>query len=230
MRYLGSEETGAGPGRWLAQTFFANSGVMPEGWGGMPPEDDKNQQGDQDGKYNPATVDDAKKIIAALEKRLGERDATIEQQKSSLSTLNERITAIETASRKKLEEQGNFSELKTQLQAEIEALRPTAQRAEALEKIIRDSNEARIKAVPEQYRAMIPAEYPPEKLQTWLNANETLLSKQPAPNFNAGEGAGGSPAVSTLNPELKAMGKRFGLKDEDLQAEIKRREEKQQEK
>src|SRR5262245_11304858 len=61
------------------------------------------------GKYNPETVEDAKRIIAALEKRIGERDTTIEQQKATLNTLNERITAIETASRKKLEEQGDFS-------------------------------------------------------------------------------------------------------------------------
>lgn len=192
----------------------------------MPTEND--QQGDS--KYNPETVDDAKKIIAALEKRLGERDATIEQQKTSISTLNERITAIETATRQKLEEQGNFSEVKTQLLSQIELLKPTAERAAALEAIIRDSNETRIKTVPEQYRAMIPTDYPPERLQAWLNANESLLIKQPPPNFNAGEGSGSSPAASSLTPEQKAMAKKFGLKDEDVQAEIKRREAKQEEK
>lgn len=190
--------------------------------------DETNQQGGE-GKYNPATVEEAQRIIAALEKRLGERDATIEQQRTSIGTLNERITAIEAANRKKLEEQGNFSELRTQLQAEIEALKPTAERAAALERIIRESNEARVKNVPEQYRGMIPADYAPEKLQAWLNANEALLSKQPAPSFDAGAGAGGAPAASSLTPEQKAMAKRFGLKEEDVQAEIKRREAKQQE-
>lgn len=190
--------------------------------------DEINQQGGE-GKYNPATVEEAQKIIAALEKRLGERDATIEQQRTSIGTLNERIAAIEAANRKKLEEQGNFSELRTQLQAEIEALKPIAERAAALEKIIRDSNDARIQRVPEQYRAMIPADYPPEKLQAWLNANEALLSKPPAPRFNAGEGAGGAPAASSLTPEQKAMAKKFGLREEEVQAEIKRREARQQE-
>lgn len=153
-----------------------------------------DQQGDKQGdsKYNPETVDDAKKIIAALEKRIGEREATIEQQKANLNALNDRITVIETANRKKLEEQGDFTAVKTDLMAQIENLKPTAARAAALEQIIRDSNEARIKAVPEQYRAMIPADYPPEKLQGWLNANEALLSKPPPPNFDAGAGAGGS--------------------------------------
>lgn len=181
-------------------------------------------------KYNPATVEDAKKIIEALEKRIGERDATIEQLKTSQTTMADQIKAIQAANQKKLEEQGNFAEVKTQLQAQIETLRPSAERAAALEKIIRESNEERIKSVPEQYRAMIPSEYAPEKLQAWLNANEKLLVKQPAPNFDAGAGAGSSPAASPLTPELQAMGKRLGVKDEELQAEIKRREAKQQEK
>ncbi len=169
-------------------------------------------------------------IITALEKRLGERDATIEQQKANINTLGERITAIEAASRKKLEEQGNFSELKTQLQAEIEALKPTAERAAALEKILRESNEARIKNVPEQIRSMIPMDYPPERLQKWLADNEALLSKPPAPNFDAGAGAGNSPVPSNLTTEQKAMAAKFGVTPEELQAEIKRREAKQQEK
>jgi len=198
----------------------------------MPPEDDKNQQGGSEGKYNPDTVEDAKKIIAALEKRLGERDATIEQLKTSQATLGQQIEAIQEANRKKLEEQGNFSEVRTQLMAQIESLKPTAERAAALEKIIRDSNEAIIKNVPEAYRGMIPTEYAPEKLQAWLHANMSVLSKQPAPNFDAGAGAGGgtSPAASSLTPEQKAMAKRLGVKEEDVQAEIKRREAKQQEK
>lgn len=191
--------------------------------------DDNNQQG-QDGKYNPETVEDAKKIIAALEKRLTERDTTIEQLKASQATLGQQMEAIQEANRKKLEEQGNFSEVRTQLMAQIESLKPTAERAAALEKIIRDSNDAIIKNVPEQYRGMIPTEYTPEKLQTWLHANMALLSKPPAPDFDAGRGAGGSPAASSLTPEQKAMAKRFGLKDEDMQAELKRREQKQQEK
>lgn len=184
----------------------------------MPPEDIQDPQGDS--KYNPATVEDAMRIITALEKRLGERDATIEQQKANINTLGERITAIEAASRKKLEEQGNFSELKTQLQAEIEALKPTAERAAALEKILRESNEARIKNVPEQIRSMIPMDYPPERLQKWLADNEALLSKPPAPNFDAGAGAGAGQGIVTpkLTDEQKQLAKKVGMTDEQYAA------------
>lgn len=192
------------------------------------PEENQNQQGGSESKYDPKTVEDAKKIIAALEKRVGEREATIEQLQSSTADLNKQIKTIQEANLKKLQEQGDFTAVKTQLQTEIETLKPLKERAEALEKIIRESNEERVKKVPEALRAMVPVDYPPERLQAWLNANEAQLVKQPAPNFNAGEGAGNSPALSNLTPEQKALAKRFGLKDEDLQAEIKRREASQQ--
>lgn len=151
-----------------------------------------NQQGGLESKYKPETLEAAQKIIAALEKRIGERDATIQQLQTSTASLDQQIKVIQEANRKKLEEQGDFSAVKTDLLAQIENLKPTAERAQALEKIIRDSNETRIKAVPEQIRTMIPTDYPPERLQAWLNANENLLSKQPPPNFDAGAGAGGN--------------------------------------
>lgn len=184
----------------------------------MPPEDNQDQQGSS--KYNPATVDDAMKIITALEKRLGERDATIEQQKANINTLGERITAIEAANRKKLEEQGDFATVKTELMAQIENLKPSAERAAALEKILRESNEARIKNVPERKRSMIPMDYPPERLQKWLADNEALLANEPPPNFDAGAGAGAGQGSVTpkLTDEQKQLAKKVGMTDEQYAA------------
>lgn len=182
------------------------------------------QQGDQEtgnSKYNPATVEDARKIIEALEKRVGERDSTIEQLKTSASTLSERMAAIEASTRKKLEEQGNYQEVRAQLLAEIEALKPSAERASTLEQIIRDGNEARIARVPEAMRSMIPTDYAPERLQSWLNANETLLTRKPAPNYDAGAGAG-SNGSGTRQPDLTAdelsIAKRMKMTPEQYQA------------
>jgi len=155
--------------------------------------DDEQQGGEgqnQDGGYNPATLEDAQKIIAALQKRVGERDAQIGQLRQSNSGLDERLKAIEDAQKQRLEKQGDFEELARQRAAEIETLKPTAERAKALEGVIRESNEARIKRVPETMRSIVPADYPPEKLQAWLNANEALLTKPPPPNFDAGAGNG----------------------------------------
>lgn len=176
-------------------------------------------------KYNPATVEDARKIIDALEKRIGERETTIDELKKASASLSDQVHAIQEANKKRLEAEGNFAELKTALQAEIETLRPTAERARALEAIIRESNEARINRVPETMRALIPAEYPPERLQAWLNANENLLTKPPAPAFDAGAGAGnGTLAASKLTPEMRTMARKLGVTDDELLAEMKRRE------
>lgn len=167
--------------------------------------DDQNNAGEQqngqqnegnkpEGKYTPASIEDALKIITALEKRLNERDSDLEKYKRDLSSYT-------TAQRKQLEEQGKFKELAEQSAAEVARLKAFEEKATTYEKIIRDSNEARIKNVPDAMKALIPSDYPPEKLQTWLNANEALLVKPPAADFDAGAGNGGRGGNNNL-PKL----------------------------
>lgn len=148
------------------------------------------QQGDDSGKYNPKDLDEAKRIIEALNKRVGERDTAIGQLKNQSATLNERLAAIERAQREKLEKEGDYRSIAEQRAAELAALAPVKERAEALEKVIRESNEARIGKLPEEARTLVPVDYAPEKLQAWLNANEGHLTKPPAPQFDAGAGSG----------------------------------------
>lgn len=173
------------------------------------------QQGEgqsPNGKYTPATIEDAAKIIEELTKRLGERDSDLEKYKRDLSTYT-------AAQRKQLEEQGNHKALADQYAAEVARLKPIEERATALEAIIRESNESRIKNVPEQMRGLIPSDYPPEKLQRWLNANEAQLAKQPAPNYDAGAGLGSGGGNSGSTPKLTAdeldVAKRMGMSAED---------------
>jgi hypothetical protein len=156
------------------------------------PEQDENKS-----KYNPETVDDAKKIIDALEKRLAEREADNQRLKGEIGDYGKRLAAIEEGQKKKLEEDGNWKDLAAKRLAENETLRLTAERATALEAVIRQSNEAAIARIPEARRGLIPLEYAPEKLQSWLASNTALLTREPAPDFNAGEGAGDS------NPKKK---------------------------
>jgi len=200
--------------RWRAWYAEGDTGKTPGAGDGQG--DGKGEEG-----YNPASLDDAKKIIAALEKRVGERDAQIGTLRQSNNGLDERLKAIEDAQKQRLEKQGDFEELARQRAAEIESLKPTAERAKALEQVIRESNEARVKRVPEAMRSVVPADYPPEKLQAWLNANEALLTKAPAPNFDGGAGNGGS-GGSSREPELtaeeKAMTSLMGLTPEQYAA------------
>lgn len=138
-----------------------------------------------DGKYNPSTLEDALKIISALSKRVEEREADANKYKSERDSLT-------AAQRKQLEEDGKFRTIAEQQAIDLARLKPIEERAQALEKIIRESNEARVKNVPDAMKALIPTDYPPEKLQSWLNANEALLVKPPAPDYDAGKGSGGS--------------------------------------
>lgn len=153
--------------------------------------------GEGDSKYIPTDLDGAKKIIAALEKRLAERTGEIDKLKSTSTQLNERLAAIEQAQKTKLEQEGNFKELATQRAAELEALKPSAERAAELDKVIRQLNETRIAALPETVRALVPTEYAPEKLMNWLTANESLLRAAPQPEFDMGAGGGKGKASGT---------------------------------
>lgn len=170
--------------------------------------DQQNQQDNSkqpDGKYSPTSLEDALKIISALTKRVEEREEEAKRFKSERDGLT-------AAQRKQLEEQGNYKTLAEQHAAEIARLKPFEEQATVYGQIIRSSNDARIKEIPEQYRTMIPKDYSPEKLQEWLNANAALLVKQPAPSYDAGAGANGGGA---RQPELSAsemdIAKRMGL-------------------
>lgn len=182
--------------------------------------DDQNNAGEQqngqqdggtkpDGKYNPASVEDALKIITALQKRLDERDSELENKKREL-------TGYTTAQRKQLEEQGKFKELAEQSAAEVARLKAFEEKAVTYETIIRESNESRIKNVPDQMKNLIPTDYPPEKLQKWLNANEAQLVKPPAPNYDAGAGVGGGGSgTAKLSAEEVETAKKFGMTPEE---------------
>jgi hypothetical protein len=189
---------GAGRSVVMRRTWFAD--------------DDK-----QDSKYKPATLEDAQKIIDSLVKRVGERDATIDKLNASNEDFGKRIQAIEEGSKKKLEEEGNWRALAEKRHAEVESLRLSAERATALEAVIREANDAAIARIPEARRGLIPVDYAPEKLQSWLANNSAVLLREPAPDFNAGEGAGDGKAPAKLTDAERDAGTLMGVKPETLE-------------
>lgn len=184
-----------------------------------PQPNDDNSGRDDQSKYNPADMDEAMRIIKALEKRVGERD-------TSVSQLNERLSAMEQAQQARLQQNGQFEELAAQRAAEIETLRPYQQRAESLEAIIRQSNQQRIEQIPEGMRSIVPSEMlTPDQLATWLDKNASLLMRPNAPDLNGGAGSGGNPPPSvTLTADEKALAKQMGLSDEDY-LNVKKRQQ-----
>ncbi len=184
-----------------------------------------DQQNGQQGENElPTTVEGWQKKYEALQKRVVDRDTKIDHLNGVNGKLDERIKAIEKAQKEKLEKDGDYKTLADERAADIEKYKPLAERAGALEAIIRESNEARVKNVPDSMRALIPTDYPPERLQSWLNANEALLVKPPAANYDAGAGAGntgggkGEPKVTDEDKRQAAIAQANGhnVKPEDI--------------
>lgn len=190
-------------------------------------DDAGDQQNGQQGESElPTTIEGWQKLAEAREKRLRERDDKIKQLSTQYSTLNERLTAKEQAEQKRLQDQGNYQELAQQRLVEVESLKPVAERAAIYEKIIRTSNEERIKAIPDNKKNLVKPlidALPPEKLQEYLNANPDLFVKEPAPNYDAGAGGNGGggkgePKVTDDDRRQAAIAQANGhnIKPEDI--------------
>lgn len=124
-------------------------------------------------------------------------------------------TAADAAEQERLRQQGQYQTLAEQEKKRADELAPKAARAEALEKMITDSNTARINQVPEAKRSMIPVKYPPELLSSWLDENWSLLTVTPAPELDngAGGGSGGNGGTVTLTADEKEIARKTGMTD-----------------
>lgn len=161
----------------------------------------------------------AQEIIRQARSDAAERRVALKKQQEEQATRD--------AAR--LAEEGKWKELAEARAKELDALKPVSDRAAALEAKIQATNEARIKRIPENYRTAIPTQYTPEQLSEWLDANEQLFTRPTAPNLDGGAGSGGGAATAALTPELRAIAAKLGLKPEEMAAEMKRREQTQQE-
>lgn len=105
-----------------------------------------------------------------------------------------------------LAEERKFEQLAAERLTQLEAYKPIEERASLLEAKIKATNEGRIKRIPEGMRSVIPADYPPEKLSEWLDANEALLTKAPPPPRDGGRGGEGQlqelPKLTDFEREL----------------------------
>ena len=114
----------------------------------------------------------------------------------------------------RLAEQGQWKELAESRAKELSDLQPYRDRAEALETMLRDSNRHRIEQIPEDMRALVPTDYAPEKLASWLDANISRLTKPIAPRLDGGA-SGGSGSTVTLTDEEKQVARATGMSLED---------------
>ena len=102
-----------------------------------------------------------------------------------------------------LAEQGKYKELYEQSVAERDALKAKADAAEAYEQRITAQNTARIQALPEKMRKLVPADYAPAKLSAWLDDNAENLTSAPLPALDAGKQGGAGKPPPDPNTILK---------------------------
>lgn len=163
----------------------------------------------------PPTLEDAQKLISALQKRVSDRD-------EALDTLKGRLSALENAQKKALEQTGNYEQLYKEAQSQLEALRPKVEGYEKLDAVIRAANKAMIESIPEGMRSLVP-DLAPDALNQWLQKNRAMLTRTPAPDIDAGVGAGGAGGGSVaLTDEQKRMAKRMRMTEAEYAEQLKK--------
>lgn len=117
----------------------------------------------------------------------------------------------------RLAQQGEWQKLAEQRAAELEALKPVSEKAEALAAKIQATNEARIKQLPEAYRGMVPEYDDPVKVSEWLDKNAAALVQRQAPNLDGGAQGDAARNVKLTAEELAAA-KRMNISPEKYAA------------
>jgi hypothetical protein len=175
----------------------------------MPEQETPSQDATTTGAQDVQTVDSlpewAQKIIKDTREESKQRRIALENAEKEKQRLeNER-----------LQEQGKYKEISEKQAAELTPLKVQAERAALLETAITENNDKRVSRIPETHRGLVPADYTPEKLSKWLDANEALLIKPTAPQTDAG--AQGTPTNNApkLNAEEQTYARMAGMSDEE---------------
>ncbi len=186
----------------------------------MPDENGQQGNGEAGGQAGASGKTPLESLPADIQAYIKELRDEAKNYRESKTTLQQQLDTTKAAQQAELAKQGNFETLARQHEAEVARLKPVEQRAAALEQVIRTSNEARIKGIPDNKKNLVQPlvdVLPPEKLQEYLNANPDLFVKEPAANYDAGAGAGsgGNPNAIKLDADEVAMAKRMGVTPED---------------
>lgn len=139
-----------------------------------------------------------KERLDALEKTLAEQQAKQKQAEDA-----------------QLAEQGRYKELADKAQAEVARLAEVEKQHKAYRERVAGRNKARVEAIPENYRELVPNYTDPFELEEWLTRNEAKLAgKPPAGSPPAGPkpGPGGAPLddIRAIDEELKTLQGQYG--------------------
>jgi hypothetical protein len=184
------------------------------GQGGDPPNDNGRDAHDEDPGRD------------AQDSKTSDELAKLRQQVENLQTRLSEVNS-EAARRRKekenaLKDAGNWEQLAKEREAEIARLEGELElvkpRLDTLTESIKERNTGRIAKIPEKNRSLVPTDYEPEALATWLDANWGILTARPAPEIDAGAGGSGGgkgKAPPTLTSEEQETADAFGMTPEE---------------
>jgi len=161
----------------------------------------------------------AEQDLAALpewaQKRLKAVNDESAARRVKLKEQEERIKALEQDRQQRL----TVEEKLREAEANAVGLMQYKDRAAALEAMIQAQNNAAIANIPEDMRGLIPTDYTPERLASWLTANAGKLSRPKAPSLDGGAGVGDrGQDEAVLTDDERAMARRFGLTEKQVLA------------
>jgi len=121
----------------------------------------------------------------------------------------------EEQEREWLREQGDFKALAERQGTELNQAKAELATNSAYKAAFQAALDARIKAIPESMRSLVPEGMDPIALSTWLDKNAPLLSARSAPNLDPGaqSNIGGNPAIEVDPVELETA-RKFGYTPE----------------
>lgn len=208
---LGRHGRDAGASLLRRRVWFAE-GDPPEG---NKPEPDDTATGGMPGQDWSSLPEWARQMFEDTQRNLKAANNESAQRRIEIDNLTKQINALTTGQKKKLEEDGKFKELADQYAAEIAVIRPYQERAEALDKMIRESNAKRIEQIPETMRSLVLTDLAPEKLASWLDTNWATLTAKRAPDLDAGVGGGsGRKTLPQLTETERKIARMSGMTDE----------------
>lgn len=117
----------------------------------------------------------------------------------------------------RLEADKQWEALANKYKDEIDAMRPRAERVDAMEQFIAEMAQKRLDALPKQYRSLDPKYDDPLKTLQWLDANAATFALPAVPNLGAGQqGDSAGQAAAKLTPEELALAQRAGMTPEQF--------------
>lgn len=168
---------------WYTDNPNAGGGGQQTGASGADGSNAGQQAGGQNGAGTPsAGTQNTENHVP--QSRFNE---VIEEKNRAQQELAKLQKQIADQEKSKLEEQGNFRKLAEDAQAALSAATPVVEKYRALEEKAKVRNEARIKALPEHARKLIPPTSDPLELQAWLDDAEPVFKLPNPADTDAGK-------------------------------------------